>query len=271
MPSKFNENYSVFVEKKYLSEGDNIFRYFDFPGFMDLFLNNRLLLTRVDKFEDKFEGNFTKSIYKKLRFLSVEKEGNRQDFANIFEKESKRIKERAYVSSWSLAIHENMALWKLFGNGKNALAIQTSVGNLKNSLQDGIRESSTNGFIFSLLKKKIVKIQYIDYDNHEECIGLLSTKDKTCILGIKHLGFRFEEEVRVIFEGEEAGREAAVSKIGEKCFVNVAPLGLIDKLIVSPLADEWFYELVCKVSNKIKIEWSAMRSTPYETLNLIKK
>jgi len=56
------EDHPSFEAPKNLEQ--NIWRYLDFTKFVDLLVTNDLYFTRVDQFEDKFEGSNTKPTVK---------------------------------------------------------------------------------------------------------------------------------------------------------------------------------------------------------------
>ncbi|RCW41597.1 DUF2971 domain-containing protein [Paenibacillus prosopidis] len=217
------------LQKFIPNENDKICRYLDFPKFMSLLVNKSLFFTRADKFEDPLEGEVPEQYLKK--FFDIE-----SPFAQYFgydvESEKVRVlesyyqeKEKTFVNCWTIYDTESYALWKIYSE-KNGVAIQTTVGKMKE--------------ITATAGAEIFKVQYID--NNEQDLFIPTNKrlyDNFFVFKRAH--YKYENEIRAIISGIEA--EFQEVRIHELSY-------FIDKIIVSPFADEWFVKLVRNVTAK---------------------
>ena len=102
-----------------------IWRYMDFSKFVEILDRKSLFFTRSDKFEDKFEGS-----YPKANFDSSNK-NYQEDFLVWSKKVRERIRPYMLINCWHINQCESSAMWKLYSQCNEAIAIQTTFGNLK--------------------------------------------------------------------------------------------------------------------------------------------
>ena len=115
-----------------------IWRYMSLEKFLSLIENKELYFCRVDLFEDKHEA--TLPIIDKNNFYYSEEN------KNYWENERKRH----FVNCWIESPHELSLMWTAYA--KDGLAIKTTAGNLKKSLND----SEENIYLS--------RVKYIDYN-----------------------------------------------------------------------------------------------------------
>lgn len=100
-------------------------RYLDLPKYLDLLRSQALYLRRADGFIDRFEGALTPAFRKVLD--EAHRKGQLEYDADYF---YRRSRAGSYVSCWSLGVHDNMALWQLYGGVSSSVAITSTIGKL---------------------------------------------------------------------------------------------------------------------------------------------
>ncbi len=131
----------IFEEEEYkkLNEHDVLWKYLDFHKFIDLISNKTLHFTRLDQFEDPFEGatrnlisnryiakqNPTNPLLEDVSgkgFLDKRKKKNEQTFKDC-EIEINTSQKSQFVNCCNKLERESMAMWDLYSNS-NSLAIK---------------------------------------------------------------------------------------------------------------------------------------------------
>lgn len=103
-----------------------IWKYLDLSKFLDLLLSQKLFMSRSDKFEDQYEGTFSEPTYEEIKKLAT----NNPDFLNYY----KTHREKIAISSWHINEYESFAMWQIFTQNSEGLAIQSTIGRLQKSL-----------------------------------------------------------------------------------------------------------------------------------------
>ena len=111
-----------------------LWRYMDLSKFVSLLSKKSLWLARADTFKDQSEGKFhfemretLKEAYKKFIFHKDDMVEDENDFQNFLIK-------NAYISCWHKNDHENMAMWEIYSQSTEAVAIKTTVQDLVSSI-----------------------------------------------------------------------------------------------------------------------------------------
>ena len=252
-----------------LSEKDILVRYMDIEKFK-LLLQNGLRLARADMFvkDDPFEGEFTEQIYSISHQVSKEDNGKRTYFSETLKNEVERIRKHAFISSWALGTSESVAMWRLYGRSKDSVAIKTSVGQIKNEIELVLQgASSETNLLAKYMKKQIVKIRYIDHRTHEDAKKLFNISDAQ-ILFYKNVGYRYEEEIRILFDASEQGRDGIAERAGDSCLIAINPKKIIHEILVSPFACNCFFQSVKSEAKKYniseRVKWSDLKFVPGE-------
>lgn len=214
-------------------------RYLDLSKFIDLLRTQSLYLRRADLFQDKFEGSFTSSLKAAIEeAYSVHK----IDFS--YEKFKKELREGVYVNCWSLGIHDNMALWELYGKSDTSVAVTTTVGRLRKELKESLLPGMTN----------ICKVEYIKHWR-DPTISIVPYSN---IFRYKVVAYDFEREVRIINDRFEQNFEKSDKETG--ILLKVRLNRLLRSIVVSPSAQPWFIALVKDVTQRYGITTSVKLS-----------
>jgi hypothetical protein len=242
-----------------LQSASILLRYMNLEKFLDLICRARIYVARADCFDDPFEGNYTQLIYEISREITTTSNGTSSNQGMVVN--TKEIKESAFISCWTLGDSENMALWKLYG-GKNSIAIQTTVGILKHE----INEPKNNNGVKSLLDKRIIKVDYIDHKSIDENLARELLAFRRSPLTRKPIAYSYEQEVRAIIDHLDHRLPDLQERLGKGIDIVVNPQHLIQKIYVSPLADDWFFKLLLAILKDHGMDglvsWSNMRMPP---------
>ena len=121
-----------------------VWKYLDLSKFLDLLLSKKLFMSRSDKFEDQYEGTFSEPTFEEIKKLSE----NNPAFLDFY----KSHREKVVVSSWHINEYESFAMWQIFTQNSEGLAIQSTIGQLQKAL-----DAEKN------FKQYIGEVNYIDY------------------------------------------------------------------------------------------------------------
>ena len=109
-----------------------IWRYMDFSKFCSMMLNSSLWFTRLDCFNDPYEGYLP--YYYVNGFLSMitnhVKSKSREDFANEVINEIEVGKRRITACCFHINPYESEAMWNLYVKNNQGIAIQSTINQL---------------------------------------------------------------------------------------------------------------------------------------------
>jgi hypothetical protein len=212
-----------------------VWKYLDLSKFLDLLLSQKLFMSRSDKFEDQYEGTFSEPTFEEIKKLAV----NNPEFLNYY----KTHREKVAISSWHINEYESFAMWQIFTQNSEGLAIQSTIGRLQKAL-----EPEKN------LKQYIGQVNYIDYKKE-----YIPFDDLFFPFLFKRKSFQYEREVRVISDTSDTK-----ININDGIKINVDISQLIDKIYIHPKSENWYknlvIELVSKLGFDIEIEKSDLES-----------
>ena len=212
-----------------------VWKYLDLSKFLDLLMSRKLFMSRSDKFEDQYEGTFSEPTYEEIKKLSE----NNPEFLDYY----KSHREKVVVSSWHINEYESFAMWQIFTQNNEGLAIQSTIGRLQKALKPEINYSQFIGEVNYIDYKK----EYIPFDN--AFFPFL----------FKRKSFQYEREVRIISDLTENN-----IKINDGLKIDVDINQLIEKIYIHPKSENWYkklvIELVSKLDYTIEIEKSDLES-----------
>lgn len=214
-------------------------RYLDLPKFIELLRTQSLYLRRADLFQDKFEGSFTPSV----KAAIAEAYGvHNIDFS--YEKFKTELREGVYINCWSLGLNDNMALWELYGKSDASVAITTTVGRLRKELEGTPRPGMTS----------VCKVGYIKHWRDPK----ISITPYSNVFRYKVVAYDFEREVRIIHDRFEYNFKKSEKETG--VFLKVRLDRLLRSIVVSPLSQPWFIDLVKDVTQRYGVTTPVRKS-----------
>lgn len=212
-----------------------VWKYLDLSKFLDLLMSRKLFMSRSDKFEDQYEGTFSEPTFEEIKKLSE----NNPEFLDYY----KSHREKVVVSSWHINEYESFAMWQIFTQNNEGLAIQSTIGRLQKALKPEINYSQFIG-----------EVNYIDYKKE-----YIPFDDMFFPFMFKRKSFQYEREVRIISDLSENA-----VKINDGIKIDVDVNQLIEKIYIHPKSENWYkklvIELVSKLDYTIEIEKSDLES-----------
>jgi hypothetical protein len=237
------QEHSVFSLPDSLDQ--KIWRYLDFAKFVDLLHTSSLYFARADTFNDSFEGSLPKQTVK--RRDETEKE-LLKIYPNRMQYDWPRIglqqKRHTAINCWCMCDFESQAMWELYLQSNNGIAIQSTFKKLKTSFDD------TSAVV------NIGIIKYINYETDE-----IETGNGFFPFLHKRIAFEHEKELRAIIWDQALENQSIVDlKAGGynvPCNINT----LIENIYVSPSSAQWFTNLVKNVISKYDFHFPVIPSS----------
>ncbi|MBG6187651.1 hypothetical protein [Flavobacterium sp. CAN_S2] len=208
-----------------------VWKYLDLSKFLDLLMSEKLFMSRSDKFEDQYEGTFSEPTFEEIKKLSIDN----PDFLNYY----KTHREKVAISSWHINEYESFAMWQIFTQNSEGLAIQSTIGRLQESL---IPETN--------FKQYIGEVNYIDYKKEH-----IPFDDMFFPFLFKRKSFQYEGEVRIITDIGESD-----IKINEGLKINVNINQLIEKIYIHPKSENWYKNLVIQLVKQLGFDFTIEKS-----------
>jgi hypothetical protein len=181
----------------------------DFAKFVSLLTTSRLFLARADRLGDPLEGSFPqKSIDARLERRRVV---NESEF-------KKAMTQQVYINCWHSNEVESAAMWRLYSDSKQAIAVTTTAQRLYDALPD---------------RCYMAKVQYINFDTE----AIPDVSNVLTPFFYKRKSFEHEREVRVVsLSGATATNEGAA--------VDIDLSSTIFEIYISPESPQWYEDVV---------------------------
>ena len=208
-----------------------VWKYLDLSKFLDLLMSEKLFMSRSDKFEDQYEGTFSEPTFEEIRKLSIDN----PDFLNYY----KSHREKVAISSWHINEYESFAMWQIFTQNSEGLAIQSTIGRLQDALNP-----ETN------FDQYIGEVNYIDYKKE-----YIPFDDMFFPFLFKRKSFQYEREVRIITDIAENN-----IKINEGLKINIDINQLIEKIYIHPKSENWYKNLVIQLVKQLGFDFTIEKS-----------
>ncbi len=208
-----------------------IWKYLDLSKFVDLLLYQKLFMSRSDKFEDQYEGTFSEPTFEEIRKLSL----NNPDFLDYYKTHRKNV----VISSWHINEYESFAMWQIFTQKSEGLAIQSTLGRLQDALN-----------LDKNYKQHIGEVNYIDYKKE-----YIPFDNSFFPFLFKRKSFQYEREIRII-------SDLTLNKMtidnGLKIDIDINKL--IEKIYIHPKSENWYKNLVIDLVMKIGFDFDVEKS-----------
>ena len=188
-------------------------------------------MSRSDKFEDQYEGTFSEPTFEEIKKLSV----NNPEFLDFY----KSHREKVVVSSWHINEYESFAMWQIFTQNSEGIAIQSTIGRLQKALQ---KEKEFNQYIG--------EVNYIDYKKE-----YIPFDDMFFPFLFKRKSFQYEREVRILSDLNDKD-----IKINDGLKINVDLNQLIEKIYIHPKSENWYKKLVIELVSKLDFDFEIEKS-----------
>lgn len=209
------------------NEDQKIWRYMDFTKFIDLLITKSLYFCRVDLFDDIFEGSVTRITAKKRDGLSPVRDKKGEIISDFWKNISIQSRKQNAINCWHMNNQESAAMWKLYLNSNEGIAVQSTFKKLKDCLNE------------SDLSIHLGTIKYVDYDHVDIGWG-----NGFIPFVHKRKSFEHENELRALIWEIEKENKDKVNLSEGGVSVQIDVLKLIENVYVSPASPKWFLALV---------------------------
>ena len=241
-----------------------IWRYLDFTKFLSMLEDQSLFFCRLDVFAEKdpYEGLYTnlnarseEVSYSDFPEEFWQKKGIEDEKTlSIIQAAQKQVRpfikqqrEMTFVNSWCVSEHESAAMWPLYIQGAEGIAVQSTFNRLIESMK---KYEDFNVFIG--------EIKYLDYNTEAIPPGQILLP-----LTTKRKSFEHEKELRALIWTLQHGK----NKLEDNKFASTLGLSVpinLDKLIesiyVSPTAAHWFLNLIKAITKRYEITKPVIQS-----------
>lgn len=208
-----------------------VWKYLDLSKFVDLLLYRKLFMSRSDKFEDQYEGTFSEPTFEEIRKLSKDN----PDFLDYY----KTHRTNVVISSWHSNEYESFAMWQIFTQKSEGLAIQSTMGRIKKSLTPELT-----------FQQHIGEVNYIDYKKEH-----IPFEDAFFPFLFKRKSFQYEREIRIITDAT-----AHDMRIENGLKIDVDICELIEKIYIHPKSENWYKNLVIELVKRLGFDFKIEKS-----------
>ncbi|RZJ67718.1 MAG: DUF2971 domain-containing protein [Flavobacterium sp.] len=208
-----------------------VWKYLDLSKFLDLLLSRKLFMSRSDKFEDQYEGTFSEPTYEELKRMA----SDNPEFLDAY----KALRKNVVISSWHINEFESYAMWQIFTQNSEGLAIQSTIGRLQEAL------NTENDYDL-----QIGAVKYIDYKKE-----YIPFDDAFFPFLFKRKSFQYEREVRIIADLTKYNLS-----INEGIKINVDINSLIERIYIHPRSENWYKNLVLQLMQQLGFDFPIGKS-----------
>lgn len=232
-----------------------VWRYMDFSELASLLHTGKLFFSRLDKFDDPFEGSSPQSLIDTRERILSEitadplHQADPKKLENIIQSYGSAPQALAAfskftaVNCWHMNQVESMAMWKLYLSSKEGIAIQSTYRRLQQCFQN-VNETINIGLI-----------TYINYDTDD-----INTQSIDYLFMHKRKIFEYENEIRcLVHRFPENWRDIPLIEEGVSIPIDLD--ALIENVYVAPTSPEWFLEAVNAMITKFGRNQTAIKSS----------
>jgi len=196
-----------------------IWRYMDFTKLVSMLEMSSLWFSRADKLGDPFEASLLPTVPVNMRCPA-----NRPSLQEATGPMRKVTIETAAVNCWHMNEHESAAMWRLYTQSSEGIAVRSTFKNL------------TESFIDCAPFLSVGLVRYIDYDHDR-----FGTEQMTVFDALLHKrkSYEHEREVRAVV-WPPGGERHDISPIPDGGMaIRVDLKKLVDEAFVAPTAPSW--------------------------------
>lgn len=233
-----------------------IWRYVDLTKFLELLNSKSLYFTRLDKFDDIFEGAVplktaqTRKIPKRevnqevlINGEIITRKEFQEDELEDYIEYQKKEREKFAVNCWHMNDYESAAMWKLYLKSNEGIAIQSNFTKLKEILT----KSRFQFFIGT--------VSYIDYENDKLEFG-----NSFLPFVHKRKSFSHENELRAIIPIEAPNNIDNIDFRDGGWKIKIDLNELIENIYISPESPEWMTKLIADTCHKFGFDFNIINS-----------
>jgi hypothetical protein len=215
-----------------------VWRYMDFTKYLSLLESSALYFSRIDLLGDPFEGTTTaasnRAFFDRLEWAPGS-EQKQKEWIEHNARLRQQLRRRLFVNCWHMSTHESEAMWRLYSNTDESIAIQATYQRLVDAFDESVLVGA---------------VRYIDF---EETV-LPMSNDALWPAVHKRKSFEHEREIRAIKLAMDEGSEP----LGHSVPVDLR--NLVERVYVSPNSPHWYFPLVEKLTRRFGYEFPITKS-----------
>lgn len=221
-----------------------VWRFMDFPSFINLVTTRSLFFRLVSKQIDPFEGTIPSfnvlnrdKLYPNLNSDEVIK------LNSVLKQLTDYNRNQIYVNCWHINDFESAAMWHIYSDYNHGIAIKSSTGRLKQCFHETEQIVSMN------------LVKYLDYNSNWMSEGNMFSP-----FIHKRASFQHENELRLIFHDIlQENNQENLDGINIKVDLNF----LIDSIYISPKSEAWITNLVTHFLDSQSLNFPVAKSELY--------
>lgn len=237
--------------------GLKLWRYMNLAKFIAILQSTSLYFSRSDYLGDPFEGSSSKANIQFYEILAGNEDNLRKHYPNMdlpsFKKMTSQMSDarriflkEMFVSCWHASDYESAAMWAIYTQDDQSVAIQTTYDVLAHELPENVF---------------LGMVEYIDYDTdfipEDNLFNPFMRKRKS---------FEHEREARAIVWGSsdyvknsDAIGRLKIEESGAHVLIDLNVV--IQNIYVSPTAPHWFSGLVKDVTHRYDVNCPVIHSS----------
>lgn len=235
--------------KNPITDDTTIWRYMNLAELISILQKDTLWFCRIASFDDPFEGQIPEGTTK-IADQSDPAATRRAIYL---------LRKLVYANCWHISEGQSDAMWKLYTDDQHGLAIESTVGELKNAL-DSSREISINS------------VDYIEWSEAK-----VMPTDPVRLGFLKREAFSHEKELRCVFQKELEDSDvihpdAYELESPEGEYISIDCEILINRVHISPFSPGWLSSVIedalLTYNMYVPLEESELYDDPGEDLGL---
>jgi hypothetical protein len=225
---------------------ETIWRYMDLAKFVLLLDSRSIWFARANTFEDPAEV-FSRIVPYRIPKQQRQVDRVWQEFITATDGWLASLPKRMYISCWTRGKSQSVALWKLYSSDTHGIAVRTTAGRFRASLQ---LDETDRHLIRCARVRYTQRVPTQNFNKHArlgiELATEISTRKDPC--------YRYENEWRAILYRPESESISGVA-------VRADLSKLIQEVWLSPLADSLFTDAVRSITAKYGLKIAPKQST----------
>lgn len=233
-------------------------RYVDITKFLSLIKNSQIFFCRLDKLEDRFEGTMPKPTHNGIVEWFKYARDQRNYFTNPPSDEDilkdatehleflNKMRPLWCINCWNEFEGESYALWKIYSDLNQGIMLKSSFSKIIDAFGDSPEEIYCS------------RTKYIDYDKDRIDFGNAMSP-----VIHKHNAYRYEKEIRLIHKVSDKHfvHDWDAEPISNGVMVDVKIVSLIEEIVISPFAPDWFKDIVEDLLDKYSLNCKLVESS----------
>ncbi len=230
-----------------------IWRYMDFTGFMSLLDKRSLFFALICNLNDPMEGVYPDA-NRQAEYAPQSSDDSPEERMEkvrrrlVDRHEEEQYRKQIAVNCWHVNENESVAMWKTYVESRQGIAIQSTCGRLIRSLD--------------LWRSDVIQLAKVKYIR-----GPISGKSVSLFESSLHKrkSYEYEKELRAfVFRPRQTHdpdfMDSSTFQKHGGTYIDVCLEELIGKVYVSPIAQEWFKNLVQSVMTRYSVKAKLIKS-----------